>query len=431
MRDKLNGATLPSIESHQMDLVGNSSETIALHDDMHWFGSLVSRIPRGTNILMGGDPGVGKSTLAQQLALSATLAGERVLLIATEQTRGAIVARMTALSAVLCEDNESLVAKIQVVDDLGDLAMLPQFLARHIFGRAGRYQGATIVIIDSLHGHGNGATDQRFYGAIYEYFRSAAAAGITSVALAHMNKSHQVSGPRALEHMIDAAIVMRHGVNCRAMYIPKNRNGASRTEPFAVIIDEATTRLIPSPLSASSSARVRTISSDGPIVVEVALTLPRGERGFVKAPGLSIKEIETIVDLMSRLYAPAKAIGSLGITVRAPGGVRFRREHCLAVAVGLAAALNRVEIDAHLLLLGDIDLRGNVSPLAMPALRLIEDAYTAGIMSRADRLVAAPIEECGGIETGDWRLDPVATIAEAITKCLAQEKTCGGTEKEL
>jgi len=381
--------------------------------DMQWFVGLLGRLPRGTNLLMGGDPGVGKSTLAQQLAISAALSGERVLIVATEQSRIALLSRMQALAApVGCDMLDEL--PIEIIDDIGDLVLLPQLLARQVFARNGRLAGTGLIIIDSLHGLGNGPADKRFYSSLYEYLRTASAAGVTTLALAHMTKASEVSGPRALEHMIDASLIMRHGVSCRAIYLPKNRGGASRMEPYSVVIDEATTRLVPSPLAASSSARVRTISCDGPTTIEVALALPRHERGFVKAPGLSPQEAAIIVDLMARIHAPARSIGSLGVTVRAPGGVRYIREHSLPIAVAIAAALARVEVDERLVIAGDIDLRGGVAPLGGNALRLIDDAGKAGLLSARDTILGARPAENGDIEPNVWRWQEVRSIDEAL-----------------
>lgn len=401
-----------------LPLPSNDCDQLPLAPDMRWFMGLLVRIPRGANILIGGDPGVGKSTLVQQIALSAAQAGERVLIIATEQSRGTLLSRMAALEAPLGAtrlDGSS----IEVIDEIGDLALLPQLLARHVFARNGRLNGTGLVIIDSLHGLGNGPNDKRFYGAIYEYFRTASASGITTIALAHMNKARELGGPKALEHAIDASIVMRHGVSCRAVYVPKNRNGASRMEPFSVVIDETTTRLVPSPLAASGSARVRTISCDGPTTIEVALTLPKHERGFVKAPGLSPQEAAIIVDLMARIHPAAKSIASLGVTVRAPGGVRFRREHALPIAIAIAAALARVEVPEHLIIVGDVDLRGGVCPLSGSAMRLLEDAARAGLLSERDELLTGPTQQDAPVRDElPCRRSIVESIAETIDRCV-------------
>jgi len=423
-----NGAShllAPSRSMHATD-----SDLLPVGGDMHWFVTLLGRLPRGTNLLMGGDPGVGKSTLAQQLAISAALAGERVLVIATEQSRGALLARMHALAAPIgCLSIDEL--PIEIIDDIGDLALLPQLIARQVFARNGRLAGTGLIIIDSLHGLGNGPADKRFYSSLYEYLRTASAAGVTTLALAHMTKAREVSGPRALEHMIDASLVMRHGVSCRALYVPKNRGGVSRMEPYSVVIDEVTTRLVPSPLAASSSARVRTISCDGPTTIEVALALPKHERGFVKAPGLSPQEAAIIVDLMARIHAPARSIGSLGVTVRAPGGVRYIREHSLPIAVAIAAALARVEVDERLVVAGDIDLRGGVAPLGGNALRLIDDASKAGLLSSRDTILGARPSEPGDIDHNAWQWREALSIAETLAAVgvgVSRPAVDGGTD---
>jgi len=171
-----NATIVPMPEATEAD----SGGCLPLSEDMAWFANLLGRMPRGANLLVGGDPGVGKSTLVQQIALSAALAGERVLIIATEQSRVTLLSRMTALSAPL----GTIAGGVEIIDDIGDLALLPQLLARQVFARNGRLNGTDLIIIDSLHGLGNGPNDKRFYSAIFEYLRTASASGISIHAIA-------------------------------------------------------------------------------------------------------------------------------------------------------------------------------------------------------------------------------------------------------
>lgn len=416
--------TLASIVSPV--LLSPTGDDLPLSDDMSWFATLLGRFPRGANLLLSGDPGVGKSTLAQQLAISAAIAGERVLVIATEQTRTALISRMTALAAPLNGRGMDDLP-IDIVDDIGDLALLPQLLARQIFARNGRFAGTGLIVVDSMHGHGNSPQDRRFYEAIYEYMRTASAAGITTIAMAHMTKAREISGPRALEHMIDTSIILRHGVACRALYIPKNRTGASITEPFSIVMDADTTRMVPSPLAVSSSARVRTISCDGIVQIEVGLNIPRHERGFIKSPGLSASDVSIVMDVLSRIHAPAQSIGSLGVTVRAPGGVRFRREFSLAIAVAAAAALARVEIPNGLIVAGDLDLRGNVYPVSDGMLRVLDDACVAGTVTHVDRLLAKRGDQAGGEVDRPFHWVDINSIQAAVAHTLLAD---GGRDGE-
>lgn len=363
-------------------------------------------------MLLGGDPGVGKSTLAEQIAISTALSGERVLIIATEQTRAAILRRIHRLAASVCSSPSTL--PIDVIDDIGDLVLLPQLLVRQILSRNGKYSGTGLVIVDSLHGLGNGPSDKRFYSAIYEFLRTASAAQVTTVSLAHMNKTREISGPRALEHAIDVSVCMRHGVSCRALVVPKNRSGPSTSDPYCVTIDDVTTRLIPSALAISSSARVRTISSDGPTVIEVNLSIPRHERGFLKSPGLSIQEIAIVVDLMVRIHTPAKPLPNLGVTVRAPGGTRYRREHSLPIAMAIASALARTEIPERFVVMGDVDLRGNICELSQSAMQLVEDARCAGVITGRDIVIASLPNEANGVDASTWVSRNCLTVTSAI-----------------
>lgn len=365
-------------------------QAIAVSASMDWFvNRLGGALPRGANILLSGDPGVGKSTLALQIAAAVAGSGQKVLYLATEQTGGAVMARLGQLIS-----RTRVLRYLTVKDDIYDLALLPQLLTHQLLRPGADLHGTALVVVDSLQGCGGvSAQDRRVWGAVLDYLREASSAGIASVALAHMTKGNSIAGPRTLEHACDVTMLLRHGASCRAMMVPKNRFGPSQMEPFALAIDAQTTRLEPSPLGVSATAIAKSIGPGGIVEIQVAISPVRSERGYIKSPGLSRTEVETVVDLVERTCPEARYLWANGVTVRAPDGIPHRRDFNLAIAAALLGALRRKPVPQDVVYIGDLGLRGEVRPSSAHARGCLGDAHAAGALDGIKEVVGTPWEE--------------------------------------
>lgn len=251
-------------------------------------------------------------------------------------------------------------SNLTVVDDLVDLSLLPSLLSRHIIGPE-KHRGTSFVAIDSLHGSGPAAHDRKYWSAIYEYLKNGASARITTFGLCHMTKDNRIAGPRTLEHQVDVTLLMRPGIGCRTLVVPKNRNGASVVDPFAVAFCPTSTRLIPSKLSTSSTASILTIGHSALVPVEASIGVPKYERGYLKVCGLPRQDVDAIITVCETCISDAHLERGLGVIIRGTADVRYQRDHNLAVAISLLAAINRVEVPPTTIAVGDVSLRGYVS----------------------------------------------------------------------
>jgi len=386
-----------------------NADELPVAKGMEWLMARLGRIPSGASLLLSGDPGVGKSALGLQLAAAVATAGKRVLYLATEQSAESIHRRLDQL----CVSNRAK-HHLVIKDDLYDLALLPQLFTHQLVRSGSDLHGTRFVVIDSLHGCGGVSPhDKRTWGAILDYLRQASGAGITSLALAHMTKGNAIAGPRTLEHACDATLLLRYGALCRALIIPKNRFAPAQPDPLGLIFNADTTRLEPSPFGAASTARASTIGADGIVDIEVAITPVRGDRGFIKSPGLSRNEIETVVDLVERSIEEAKSLWAMGITVRAPDGLPHRRDYNLAVAVALMSALRRMPCQQGLLFVGDLGLRGEIRPPSPRAMAALEDAQAAGALSDVVGIIASAALACDAPVDIKPPLHRIATLHDA------------------
>lgn len=365
-------------------------QAITVSSSMDWFvNRLGGSFPRGANILLSGDPGVGKSTVALQVAAAVAGSGQKVLYLATEQTGDAVRARLGQLSG-----HTRVLHYLTIKDDIYDLALLPQLLTHQLLRPGSDLHGTALVVVDSLQGCGGvSAQDRRVWGAVLDYLRQASSAGVASLVLAHMTKGNSIAGPRTLEHACDVTMLLRHGASCRAMLLPKNRFGPSQMEPFALAIDAETTRLEPSPLGAAAMATAKSIGPGGIVEIEVAITPVRSERGYIKSPGLSRTEVETVVDLVERTCPEARYLWANGVTVRAPDGIAHRRDFNLAIAAALLGALCRKPVPQDIVYIGDLGLRGEVRPPSVHARGCLDDAHAAGALDGIKEVVGTPWEE--------------------------------------
>jgi len=345
-----------------IDQLSDEQDKLPLGDDMAWFSSLVGNMSRGTRILIAGDPGAGKSTLAIQLAASALVSGERPVIVTTEQTGVVVRQKLSRIAGHFASDiRERLILDLPIIDDLSDMTSLPSLLAKKVFRSGGEHFGASFLVLDSLQGSGVSSLDRKYWSLLYDVLRTCSGAGITTLSIAHATKSRQVAGPKSLEHAVDVVMFLRQGISARALTIPKNRNGSSRLDPISLALDETTLRVVPSHLGTSVTSTVQTLSPAGPIPIEVAVTLQRHDRGFVKAPGLSTKEIETLCDTLQRCCPSCRQLSSLGVTVRAPSGIPHQRDYNLAIARGILSAIHRTPSPKGLIFVGDVRLDGSIA----------------------------------------------------------------------
>lgn len=388
-----NGATATRFQRNlNIDQLCAEQEVMPLGEDMAWFSSVAGNLSRGTRMLIAGDPGAGKSTLGLQLAASAFVSGERPLFVTTEQS-GSVVRQKLGCIATCFPDEirDRLILDLPIIDDLNELTSLPSLLAKQVFRSGGVHFGASFLVLDSLQGSGVSSMDRKYWATLYDVLRTCNGAGITTLSIAHATKSRQVAGPKSLEHEVDVVMYLRQGISARALTIPKNRNGSSRLDPISLTFDETTLRVVPSHLGTSVTSTVQTISPAGIIPIEVAISLQRHDRGFVKAPGLAIKEIETLCDTLQRCCPSCRQLSSLGVTVRAPSGTSHQRDYNLAIARGILSAIHRTQSLKGQIFLGDVRLDGSIANPEEWAVSSLETQLIEGLMPTGSTVVGGDV----------------------------------------
>ena len=363
----------------------------------------------GSVTLVGGEPGVGKSTLLLQALASMAAGGRRCLLVSAEESAQQVRRRAERLGAV--RPGMWLVAETSLPGIRAAVAQLHP----------------DVVVVDSVQTvwdpdieSGPGSVAQ-VRGCAQALTALAKADGPATVLVGHVTKDGALAGPRVLEHVVDTVLTFdgeRHHA-LRLLRSVKHRFGATGELGLFEMCDSGL-RAVPDPSGLflgdrreGTAGSVVFPSMEGyrPLLVELqalvvtsSLAAPRRSVSGLDANRLSL--------LLAVLHQRADlACLSKDVYVSAVGGVRVVEPGAdLAVAMALASATLGRPLPAGLVVLGEIGLAGEIRQVAHTPRRLRE----AGRLGFGTALVPASAPDVEGM-----RLVRVASLAEAVGAALA------------
>ncbi len=322
-------------------------------------------------ILVGGDPGIGKSTLLLQAAASFARSGLKCLYVSGEEATAQV--QMRALRLDLTDAPVKLAAETNLRDILTTLEA----------------ERPDLAIIDSIQtmwsdnvGSAPGSVSQ-VRAAAHELTSFAKRRGTAVVLVGHVTKDGQIAGPRVVEHMVDTVLYFEgeRGHQFRILRAVKNRFGpadeigvfemtgaglAQVTNPSALFLSE---RDKPAPGSVVFAG----IEGTRPVLVEFqALVAPtphsQPRRTVVGWDGGRLAMILAVLE--SRCGIP---FGGLDVYLNVAGGIKIGEPAAdLAVAAALLSAREDVALPADTVVFGEISLSGALRPVGQTENRLKE-----------------------------------------------------------
>jgi DNA repair protein RadA/Sms len=325
----------------------------------------------GSAILLGGDPGVGKSTLLLQVAGSAALSGVRCAYISGEEAIEQIRDRAGRMGLGA--------APVKLAAETGLRAIVDGLKAEQF----------DLVIIDSIqtlwsdaHEAGPGSVTQ-VRACAGELVRLAKKRGVAVVLVGHVTKDGQIAGPRVVEHMVDAVLSFEgeRGYPFRVLRGAKNRFGATDeigvfemgdaglrevNNPSALFLSEGAAR-------AAGAAVFAGIEGSRPVLVEFqALVAPSAygtpRRAVVGWDSGRLAMVLAVLESRCGL-----SLGDRDVYLNVAGGLRISEP-----AADLAAALASSALDEALpqdcVVFGEISLSGDVRAVSRMDARLKEAA---------------------------------------------------------
>jgi DNA repair protein RadA/Sms len=364
----------------------------------------------GSVILLGGDPGIGKSTLLLQLA--ASVAGMRAVLYASGEES---VAQVSLRAERLALD----AAGVGVVAET-DLAAILALAAE---------RRAALLVIDSIQtvqsataAAGAGAVSQ-LRECTAELVRFAKASGTAVIIVGHVTKEGTIAGPRLLEHLVDTVLYFEHeaGSRYRIVRATKNRFGAVNELGFFAMTATGL-REVKNPAaiflarpSEPAPGSIVTVAREGgrPLLIELQALVDRMRFGAPRriVQGLDANRLAMLLAAGSR--HAAVSLQEHDVFVNVVGGIEIGETSSdLPALIALVSSLRGLALPAQLVAFGEIGLTGEVRPVAYGDERLRE-AQAQGF-----RLAIVPQANAPRTPPAGMRVVGVTRIAAALEAAL-------------
>jgi DNA repair protein RadA/Sms len=327
----------------------------------------------GSVVLIGGEPGIGKSTLLLQAAARLEAAGRATLYASGEES---------ALQVRLRADRLGPAA--------GAVTLLAETDLEHLLGRAAE-QAPAVLLVDSiqtvhtreLEGAPGNVGQVRECAARLQ--RWAKESGTAVFLVGHVTKGGGIAGPKTLEHIVDTVLHFEAagGLDTRVLRATKNRfGGVDEIGVFRMTAAGLEPVANPSELfmgdrgrAASGSAVVATMEGTRPLLVEVQALATKAPYGAPQrvSTGIDHKRLSLLLAVLEK--RAGLHFGALDVFLNVAGGLRLTETAGdVAVAAALASSVYDRPLPADAVFVGELGLGGEIRPVGQTERRLAEAA---------------------------------------------------------
>jgi len=368
-------------------------------------------IPKGSLILIGGEPGIGKSTLLLQIAGALARRGEKVLYVSAEESLEQLKIRARRLNLSLSNILALSEASIRKILNKS-LEVSPDFLI--IDSIQTIYHPELPSIPGTPH-------QVRECGA--ELLRFSKKTGVTTIIVGHVTKDGTLAGPRTLEHMVDVILYLEgeRNIGLRLLRATKSRFGSTEEIGIFEMGEEGLIQVKnPSLLFISDERKSRVgvavvpvMEGQRTILVEFQAlvspsSFPVAQRNCT---GFDMRRLSMIVAVLEKklglLYK------NMDIFLNVTGGIRVEeRAADLGVAIALYSSHRKAPIDGEVVFIGEIGLTGEIRPVKGIKKRLSE-AKRLGF-----RKGVVPVTREKDYELDGMEIIRIREIGEAIDLCV-------------
>jgi DNA repair protein RadA/Sms len=396
-------------------LAGAAHEAARLPSGMPEFDRVTGGgFVRGSVVLVGGDPGIGKSTLLIQVAAALARAGHRSVYISGEEAVAQIRLRADRLG--LTDAPVEVAAETSVEDIIATLSEGP---------------APRLVIADSIQTMWTESVESapgtvtQVRGSAQALIRFAKRSGAARILVGHVTKDGQIAGPRVVEHMVDAVASFEgeSGQQFRILRAAKNRFGP--TDEIGVfemtglglreVANPSELFLSRRDLGTPGTAVFAGIEGTRPLLVEIQALVAQSTLGTPRRAAVGWD-----TNRMAMVLAVLEAhcglhFGSYDVYLNVAGGLRIQEPAAdLAAAAALCASLANAALPPDAVYFGEISLSGGVRAVPQSLARLKEAAklgFTRAIGPESVRT-----------EPGEpnVKLRPVSTLSALVADILPQ-----------
>ena len=359
----------------------------------------------GSVTLVGGEPGIGKSTLLLQAVASIAASGSKVLYVSAEESKQQVRLRAERLNALQ-----------------PDLWLASETAVPHILSSVDEINPAVLVVdsIQTVHtpdiSSASGSVSQVRESAA-RLVTTAKERGLSVVLVGHVTKEGGLAGPRVLEHIVDTVLAFegdRHHA-LRMLRAVKHRFGATdqlglfeMTEQGLLgVPDPSRLFLADRRKGVAGSVIVPTMEGDRPLLVEVQALVAHSELPSPRrsAQGLDSGRLSLLLAVLAE--RAGVTFEKRDVYALAVGGVKIVEPAAdLGIALALASSRFNTPIPDGLVVCGEIGLGGELRQVAHGERRLAEAARLGFTRALVPRLAPDPPEGMKAIRVG--------TLAEAV-----------------
>ena len=362
----------------------------------------------GSLVLIGGDPGIGKSTLLLQVADKMSAGGARVLYISGEESERQIKMRGERLGI-----------------EAENLYLLPETNLESIFDEIEREEPGAIIV-DSIQtvyspkiesAPGSVSQVREVAGQFLTFAKSHT---IPVFLIGHVTKEGSIAGPKALEHIVDTVLYFegeRH-YNHRIVRATKNRFGAANElgvfemtgAGLVPVANPSEMFLQERPLNVSGSVVTACMEGTRPVLVEVQALVSGSKYGTGRrmAQGFDANRIALLIAMLEKRVG-LQLIGD-DVFVNIAGGLEIDEPAAdLGVVAAIASSFKNATIDPHTAVFGEVGLTGEVRGALQAPVRARE-AQTLGF-----KKIIMPASNTPGLERLlGLRVIGVRSVEEAL-----------------
>lgn len=369
-------------------------------------------IVRGGLMLVGGDPGIGKSTLMLQLCQKLSEGGLKVLYVSGEESLTQIKMRAERIGSfsdslkLLCETDIDQVLSAIDKEEPG------------------------LVIIDSIQtmfseesssSPGSVSQVREVTGTL---LKTSKTSQIPIFIIGHVTKEGNVAGPRVLEHMVDTVLYFegdRHA-SYRILRAVKNRFGSTneigvfemQTEGLREVPNPSEYMLDGRPEDASGSVVACSMEGTRPVMIEIQALVCRTNFGFPRrtANGTDFNRVNLLMAVLEK--RGRVNLSECDAYVNITGGIRMTEPAVdLGILTAIISSYRDIPVDSKTVVFGEVGLSGEIRSVNMASQR-IREAEKLGF--KRVILPAGCLKAVKGDVPGSIELIPVADIREVIRK---------------
>lgn len=327
----------------------------------------------GSVVLIGGDPGIGKSTILLQAAHNVASSHGTVLYVTGEESVQQVGLRAARLGVGNASESLMLLAETDVY------AVVETILA----------MDPSLVVIDSIQTMEDASLDSSpgSIGQVREctghLMRVAKEEGVPVFLVGHVTKSGAIAGPKALEHVVDTVLYFEgDGSHAhRVVRAAKNRYGSTNEVGIFAMTDRGLSEvenpsealLSERPGGAAGSVVVASMEGTRPLLVEVQALVARSVTGTPRrtTTGVDYNRTAIIIAVLDR--RAGFAIGTEDIYVNVAGGVTLTEPAAdLGIAAAIVSSFRNVPAAPKTVVFGEVGLAGELRGVSQAEMRVSE-----------------------------------------------------------